>query len=110
MIGIGVGTQVDRCALITAFAQLFFQHIGGVGLGDQPGFEIQPRRHVPIGVTGPCIAVDTAMLATAIGIDRAIKGQVRRVVAGDDGFRRFDTHLGALGDGHFLIPAVILGH
>ena len=50
------------------------------------------------------------MLAAAIGIDRAIERQVRRVIAGDDGFRRLDTHLGALGRWHFLIPAVVLGH
>ncbi|MNR48835.1 hypothetical protein D3C85_1681220 [compost metagenome] len=43
LIRVSVGAQVDRRALIAALGQLFFQHIGGVGLGDQFGFEIQPR-------------------------------------------------------------------
>ena len=50
------------------------------------------------------------MLASAVRIDRTIKGQIWRIVAGDDGFRRLDAHLGALRDRHFLIPAVVLGH
>lgn len=49
------------------------------------------------------------MLATAIGVDGAVEGQVRRAVAGDDGFRRFEAHLGALGQRHLLVPAVVEG-
>ncbi|MNH32476.1 hypothetical protein D3C79_929230 [compost metagenome] len=58
----------------------------------------------------PRVAVDAAMLATAIGIDRSIEGQVRRRIAGNDGFRRFNAHLGTLGERYFLIPAVVLNH
>ena len=50
------------------------------------------------------------MLAAAIGIDRTVKGQVRRTVAGDDRLGGFKAHFGALGQRHFLVPAVILGH
>ena len=50
------------------------------------------------------------MLASAVRIDRTIKGQIWRIVAGDDGFRRLDSHFGALRDRHFLIPAVVLDH
>lgn len=50
------------------------------------------------------------MLATAVGIDRAIEGQVRRVVAGDDGFSGLDAHLGALGRRRLLIPPIVLHH
>lgn len=53
---------------------------------------------------------DDNVLAAAVRVDRAVEGQVRGIVAGDDGFRRFDAHLCALRDGRFLIPAVILGH
>src|SRR5450830_596951 len=110
LVRIGVGTQVDRRTHIAGLGQLLLQHIGGVGLGNQFGFEIQPRRQVPIGMAGPRIAVDAAMLTPAIRIDRAIERQVRRVVARDDGLGRFDTHFGALGRRHFLMPAVVLDH
>ncbi|MNV79662.1 hypothetical protein D3C71_1732250 [compost metagenome] len=50
------------------------------------------------------------MLATTVGIDRTIEWQIRRRIAGDDGFRRFDAHLGALGNRRFLVPAVVFNH
>jgi hypothetical protein len=34
----------------------------GVGLGNQPGFEIQPRRHVPIGMARTRVTIDADML------------------------------------------------
>ena len=37
------------------------------------------------------------MLAAAIGIDRAVEGDVGRVVPGDDGLRLLLEHLGAEG-------------
>ncbi|MNF98727.1 hypothetical protein D3C84_815980 [compost metagenome] len=86
------------------------QHSSGIGLGDQLGFEVQPGGQVPISMTGTCIAVDATMLTATVRIDRAVKGQVRRVVASDDALGGFDTHFSALGQGHFLIPAVILGY
>ncbi|MNE14799.1 hypothetical protein D3C80_1076900 [compost metagenome] len=110
LVGVGVGAQVDRRAHIARLAQLLFEHGGGVGLGNQLGFEVQPRRQVPIGMAGPRIAVDAAMLAAAIRVDRTIKRQVGRVVAGDDALGGFDAYFGALGQGHFLVPTVILGH
>jgi len=50
------------------------------------------------------------MLAATIRVDRPIKRDIRRAVAGDDGFRGFDTDFGALGLWHFLIPAVVFHH
>jgi len=38
---------------------------------------------------GPCKTIDATMLTTAIGIDGAVKRQVRRRVARDDRSRRF---------------------
>ena len=110
LVGIGIGPQVDRCAAIAGLGQLLFQQGRGVALGDQLGFEIQPRGQVPIGVAGPRVAIDATVLATAIGVDGAVEGQVRRTVAGDDRLGRFKAHLGALGQRHFLVPAIILGH
>src|SRR5690348_6231473 len=43
----------------------------------------------------PREAVDTTMLAAAIGIDRLLKGDVRRLVACDDAARGVIEHLGA---------------
>jgi hypothetical protein len=48
-----------------------------------------------MGRTGETI--DAAMLAAAIGIDRAVEGDVGRIVAGDDRARLFHLHLGAEG-------------
>lgn len=50
------------------------------------------------------------MLATSVGVDRAVEGQVGRGVTGDDGFGRLDADFGALGQRHLLVPAIILGH
>ncbi|MNE65772.1 hypothetical protein D3C80_1612790 [compost metagenome] len=69
LIGVGVGAQIDRRALIAAFGQLLLQHIDSVGLGDQFGFEIQPRRHVPVSVARPRVTINAAVFATAIGVD-----------------------------------------
>ncbi len=62
LVGIGIGPQVDRRALVAGFGQLLLQQGGGIALGDQPGFEVQPRGHVPVGVAGPRITVDADML------------------------------------------------
>ena len=110
LVRIGIGAQVDRRTHVARLRQLLFQHIGRVALGNQSGFKVQPGRHVPIGMAGPRIAVDATMFTTTIRVDGPIKRQVRRVVAGDDGLGRFDTHFGALGRRHFLVPTVVLGH
>src|SRR5262249_61037748 len=48
------------------------------------GFEIEAGRQPHVGVGGAGEAVDAAVLAAAIGIDRAVERDVGRVVAGDD--------------------------
>ncbi|MNH25280.1 hypothetical protein D3C79_852660 [compost metagenome] len=110
LVRVGIGPQVDGRADITRLAQLLFEHFGGVGLGDQLGFEIQPRGKVPIRVGGAGIAVDTAVLAASVGVDGAVEGQVGRSIAADDRLGVLDPHFGTLGDRDFLIPAVILRH
>src|SRR5215471_8595130 len=47
-----------------------------------------------IGVRRPREAVDAAVLAAAIRVDRTIKGNIRRVVAGDNGAGRVANDLG----------------
>src|SRR5258708_31982293 len=61
-----------------------------------------------VGVAGAGVAVDAAVLAAAIGIDRLLEGDVRRIVAADDRAGRFRAHLGGDGIGYFcLVPAVV---
>lgn len=50
------------------------------------------------------------MLATPVGIDRAVEGQVGGGIAADDRFRRFDPYLGTLSLRYLLVPTVILCH
>ena len=103
LIRVGVGAQHDRFAAVRALCEFVAQQLGRVGLREQPRLEVQPWRHVPVRVAGARIAVDAAMLATQVGIDRLRKGQVGRLVAGDDGFRRpFDD------DGSRRRPFVIV--
>lgn len=109
LVGVGIGTQVDRRAAIAGLAQFLLQRAGDVALGDQPGLEIDPRREVPIGMAGPRIAVDAAMLATTVGIDRAIEREVRRLVAGDHRAGDLLAHLGELDRRHVLLPAIVEG-
>ena len=57
-------------------------------LGDDAGLEIQARREVEVAVGGAGEALDATVLATAIGVDRTVEGNVRRFVARDDLARR----------------------
>src|SRR6056297_321533 len=84
LIGIGVGADGDRRHPVAARAQLRLQPRRGLGPRDQPGLEIKAGRQPQIGMAGPRKAVDTAMLTTAIGIDRPVKRQVGRAVVTDD--------------------------
>ena len=58
----------------------------------------------------PRKAVDAAVLAAAVGVDRAVEGNVGALVAGDDRPRALDRDLGA-GRGGLLgqVPAVVDG-
>ena len=55
-----------------------------VRLGEQLRFEIEAGREPHVGVGRAREAVDAAVLAATIGIDRAVERNVGRVVAGDD--------------------------
>ena len=67
------------------------------GAGDQPGLEIEAGREIKPGMGRAGEAVDAAMLAAPIGIDRAVEGNVGRLIAGDDAARPFHLYLGAEG-------------
>src|SRR5690606_32425622 len=88
LVGVGVHAQRDRRAAVARARQLGAQAFGGVGLGEQPGFEVEARRQVHPGVRRARVAVHAAVLAAAVGIDRLLEAQVRRLVAADDAARR----------------------
>ena len=94
LVWVGVGPHRDRRGLVTALAQLGAKQRGRIRLGKQLGLEIQPGREIVERVAGPRIAIDAAMLAAAIGIDRAVKRDVRRSVAADDPPGPFLGHRG----------------
>ena len=94
LIGIGVGADRDHARLVTRRRQFLLEQFGRVGLGEQFRFEIEPGRQAEIGVGRPREAVDAAMLAAAIGIDRAVEADIGRVVAGDDLARGIERHRG----------------
>ena len=110
LIGIGVGADRDDARLVAGRRQFALQQLRRVRLHEQLGFEIEPGRQAEIGVGRPREAIDAAVLAAAIGIDRAVEGDVRRIVAGDDLARRVDRHRG-LERRQFVeaLPAVVEG-
>src|SRR5690606_21086327 len=69
---------------IAAACQLLAQQCRRVALDHDLGLEIEPGREAEISMGRPREAVDAAMLAATIGVDRAVEGDVGGVVPGDD--------------------------
>ncbi len=111
LVGIGVRADGDGAGRIARRAQLPLQQRCRARFHEQLRFEIEPGRKAHIGVRGAREAVDAAVLAAPIGIDRAVEGDIGRIVARDDGLRLFQRHL-RLERRQFgrTAPAVILGH
>src|SRR6202166_3923417 len=84
LIGIGVGADGDHLRLVTGHRQFLFQELGRLRLHEQLGFKIEAWRETEIGVGRTRVAVDAAVLAAAIGIDRAVEANIGRTVTGDD--------------------------
>ncbi len=94
LVRIGVGADGDGARHVASGGQLAFEQLGRVRLGEQLGFEIEPRRQAEIGVGRAREAIDAAVLAAAIGVDRAVEGNVGGVVPGDDLTGGVDGHRG----------------
>jgi hypothetical protein len=77
---VGVDAQRHRRGRVARPGQFLAQALDRIRLGEQPGFEIQPRRQVQVGVRGPREAVHAAVLAAAVGIDGAVEADVGRVL------------------------------
>ncbi len=110
LIGIGIGADGDDLRHVARRRQFALQQFRRVRLHEQFGFEIEPRRQAEIGVRRPREAIDAAVLAAAIGIDRTVERNVGRVVAGDDLAGGVDRHRG-LERRQFVerLPAVVEG-
>src|SRR3546814_6244253 len=89
LVGIGIGAERNHRTLVARLAQLGIEQRRSIRLVKQLGLEIEARRQVEISVAGACEAVDAAVLAAAIRIDRLRARQVRRLVAGNDRARVF---------------------
>ena len=90
LVGVGIGADRDRLRLVAGGGELAFEQGRCALFHEQPQLEIEPRRkpHIGVGRTGE--AVGAAVLAAAIGVDRAVEGNVGQIVTGDDGLRPFE--------------------
>ncbi len=108
LIGVGVGAEGDRRGPVLGRGKLALQKRRGALLGKKLGFEIEPGREPHIGVGRPGVAIKAAVLAAAIGIDRAVESNVRRLVARDDRLGLFPCDLGRQRFWRFVArPAVV---
>src|SRR5262249_46465413 len=108
LVGIGIGADRDGARLVALGRELALEQLRRLGLGEQLGFEVEARRKAEIGVGGAGEAIDAAGLTAALGSDRAIEGNVGRLVAGDDLAGGIDGYRG-LERRQFLeaLPAVV---
>ena len=112
LVRVGIAAERDRTAFISFLAQFRRKQRRRARLVKDAGLEIETGRQAKIRMARTGIAVDAAVLAAAIRVDRAVKPDIRRVVAGDDRARRIDGELGfeprrlvVLG----MLPAVVEG-
>ena len=80
LVAIGGRADVQRARHMAGARQFGAQHLADVVLGNDLRLEIKPRRQVQIAVRGAGIAIDTAMLATAVGVHRVLKEDVGGIV------------------------------
>ena len=110
LVDVGVAGQHDEARLVGFLRQLAREQGGGRGLHEDLRLEIEARREAAIGVVGPGEAIDAAVFAALVGIDRAIERDVGRGVVGDDRLRLLDDGFRLQGFGLFLCrPTVIEG-
>ena len=95
LIGIGIGAHRKWRRTIGWLHEFGAKQRGGIGLGEELGFEINPGREVVERMCWPRKAINAAVFAAAIGIDRAVKRNVWRFIACDDRFRTLDSDAGA---------------
>ncbi len=70
-MAVPIGEVAGPIALAGQFGA---QHLGDVALGDQLGFEVQAGRQVEVAVRRPREAVDAAVFAATVGVERTVEG------------------------------------
>src|SRR5947199_347087 len=80
----GIGAEGDRTRSVAGLGALGAQQLGGVGFGEELGLEVEAGRKLQVGMPWPLVAVNAAVLAAAVGIDRRDKADVGRVVVRED--------------------------
>ncbi len=113
LVGIGVGTKRDRAGAVVGAGQLGTEEGCGVRLDEDAGLEVEAGGEAPVGVAGSGVAVDSAVLAPPIGVDRLGEGDVGRGVAGNQTAGGVGDQLGAgrRGIGQLVegAPAIVEG-
>ena len=94
LVGVGDGAKRDHLGLVARIGKRALQQPRGVDLGVELGLEIEPRRVAEVGMRWPRVAVDAAVLAAPIGVDRLVEAYVGAVVGGDDALGRLARNLG----------------
>lgn len=84
LVGIGVAADVQGTDLVAWAGQFPAQEVGRIRLGEEFRLEVEAGREVQVGMRGPGIAVDAAMLAALIRVEGLAEGNVGRGVARDD--------------------------
>ncbi len=82
LVWIGVGAEHDGRAFVARRGEFFFENGGGVGFVEKFGFEIEAGREADVGVAGAGVAVNAAMIASPIRIDRLREEECRATGCG----------------------------
>ncbi len=111
LIRVCIGAEGHNVGNILRIVEFRAQSHRCIRFVKQLGFKIEPGRKAVVGVCRAGKAVDAAMFAAAIGIDRAVERHVGRGIAGDDGAGGIGGHRRDDLCGHFFLhqPAVIDG-
>ena len=95
LVGVRVRPDGNRRDPVGLRRQLPPQNLRRLGSRHQFGLEIQPRREPQIGMGRPREAIDAAMLAAPVRVDRPVERQIGRAVVGDQPPRPLLAHPGA---------------
>ena len=95
LVGIGVAADVDDVGLVGRPRKLAREQPSRVWFEEDATLEIEAGREPDVGVARARIAVDAAVLAASVGVDRPVETDVRAVVARYDGSGALGCDLGA---------------
>src|SRR5687768_17281206 len=94
LIRVCIDAKRDWFWHIRLFCQLPSQKLRRIDLDEYFAFEIQSRRQAQVTVGGTREAIDAAMLASAIRIERNAERHIRRLITAEYGFGMFFDDLG----------------